>query len=116
MLVLGRKVGQTIKIGDDITVVVQGQRGDIHLIGVDAPKEVEVHRQEVYERIQREKSAAREAEELNQLLEEIPAEVKQRFGDWFHGLNSTATALQQNEESVALLAFAAGYEEASHQP
>ena len=53
MLVLTRKKNQVIRINDDITVTVVEIRGDKVRLGVDAPKAVPVHRQEVYDRIQR---------------------------------------------------------------
>lgn len=55
MLILIRRVGKTLVIGDDITVTVLGINGNQVRIGVDAPKNVTVHREEVYERIQAEK-------------------------------------------------------------
>ncbi len=51
MLVVTRRVGQAIKIGNDITVSVQEVNGKQVKIGVDAPRDVPVHREEVYERI-----------------------------------------------------------------
>ncbi|MCG8586558.1 MAG: carbon storage regulator CsrA [Pirellulales bacterium] len=53
MLVLSRKKNESIVINDDITIVVVEIRGDKVRLGVDAPKEVPVHRQEVYEAIRR---------------------------------------------------------------
>jgi carbon storage regulator len=54
MLILTRRVGETLMIGDDVTVTVLGVKGSQVRLGVDAPREVGVHREEIYERIQRE--------------------------------------------------------------
>jgi carbon storage regulator len=59
MLVLSRKKGESIVIGDDITIVVIEVRGDKVRLGVEAPKEVPVHRQEVFDAIQRENKQRR---------------------------------------------------------
>lgn len=55
MLVLSRKKNQGIRIGDDVRIVVVEVRGDKVRFGVEAPKDVQVHRDEVYEAIKREK-------------------------------------------------------------
>ncbi len=55
MLVLTRRVGETLRIGSDISVTVVGMKGGQIRIGVSAPKTVPVHREELYERIQRER-------------------------------------------------------------
>lgn len=54
MLILGRRVGETVVIGSDITVTILGVKGFHVRVGVNAPKEVPVHREEIYERIKRE--------------------------------------------------------------
>jgi carbon storage regulator len=60
MLVLSRKKNESIVINNDITIVVVEIRGDKVRLGVEAPKEVPVHRREVYEAIKRNESAQRE--------------------------------------------------------
>ena len=54
MLILTRRVGETLMIGHDVTVTVLGVKGNQVRIGVNAPKDVAVHREEIYERIKRE--------------------------------------------------------------
>jgi carbon storage regulator len=54
MLILTRRVGESLMIGDDVTVTVLGVKGNQVRIGVNAPKEVAVHREEIYEKIRAE--------------------------------------------------------------
>ena len=58
MLILTRRVGETLMVGDDVTVTVLGVKGNQVRIGVNAPKDVSVHREEIYQRIQREKEGS----------------------------------------------------------
>lgn len=54
MLILTRRVGETVMIGNDVTVTVLGVKGNQVRVGINAPKSVAVHREEIYERIKRE--------------------------------------------------------------
>jgi carbon storage regulator len=54
VLILTRRVGETVMIGDEVTVTVLGVKGNQVRVGINAPKSVAVHREEIYERIKRE--------------------------------------------------------------
>ena len=58
MLILTRRVGETLKVGNDVDVTVLGVKGNQIRIGIKAPKTVAVHREEIFERIQREAELA----------------------------------------------------------
>ena len=59
MLVLTRRVGEKLVIGDNVTVAVVGLKGGQVRIGIDAPREITVHREEIYQRILKERAANR---------------------------------------------------------
>ena len=65
MLILTRRVGESLRIGDDVSVTVLGIKGSQVRIGVNAPKTIPVHREEVYDRINNEKSAKKDFDEDN---------------------------------------------------
>ena len=57
MLILTRRIGESLVIGNNVTITVLGVKGNQVRIGVNAPKEVSVHREEIYKLIQKEKSS-----------------------------------------------------------
>jgi carbon storage regulator len=62
MLILTRRVGETVMIGNEVTVTVLGVKGNQVRIGINAPKNVAVHREEIYERIKREQQTEAETD------------------------------------------------------
>ena len=65
MLILTRRVGETLVIGDEIRITVLGVRGNQVRMGVNAPKNVAVHREEIYQRIQSEKVSSQPISEFD---------------------------------------------------
>jgi carbon storage regulator len=63
MLVLSRQRDESIMIGDDVEIIIVDVRGDKVRLGITAPKEIPVHRREIYDAIQREKAEKKQAEE-----------------------------------------------------
>ena len=76
MLILTRRVGETVMIGDDVTITVLGVKGNQVRVGINAPKTVAVHREEIYERIKREQQTNGQTNghtEKTKAVEFIPA-------------------------------------------
>lgn len=69
MLILTRRVGETLIIGDDVTITVLGIKGHQVRLGINAPKTVSVHREEIYQRIQQEKQKSQEPSNQQQETE-----------------------------------------------
>ncbi len=78
MLILTRRVGETVMIGEDITVTVLGVKGNQVRVGVNAPRNVAVHREEIFERIKREEAG--EAPEGDDASDNEPATMVGTFG------------------------------------
>jgi carbon storage regulator len=65
MLILTRRIGETLIIGDDVNITVLGVKGNQVRLGINAPKDVSVHREEIYLRIQQEKQSNEDGSEMD---------------------------------------------------
>jgi carbon storage regulator len=74
MLILTRRVGETVMIGNDVTVTILGVKGNQVRVGINAPKNVAVHREEIYERIKREQQGESHGESQGEPSDSEPAE------------------------------------------
>lgn len=63
MLILTRRIGESLVVGNNVTITVLGVKGNQVRVGVNAPKEISVHREEIYKRIQEEKNQKESDEE-----------------------------------------------------
>jgi carbon storage regulator len=73
MLILTRRVGETVMIGDEVTITVLGVKGNQVRVGINAPKSVAVHREEIYERIKREQQGGESGDKSKHTAEYAPA-------------------------------------------
>lgn len=71
MLILTRRVGETVMVGDHVTITVLGVKGNQVRVGINAPKSVAVHREEIYVRIKREEQEAADKQTAGSALEAV---------------------------------------------
>ena len=76
MLVLSRQRDESIMIGDNVEIIIVDVRGDKVRLGITAPKEIPVHRREIYDAIQREKRQKKELEEQQDKESKTPQSTK----------------------------------------
>ncbi len=76
MLILTRRISESVIIGDDVKITVLGVKGSQVRLGIDAPKEISVHREEIYERIKNEASSGGGGSQSSEGSSEPPKEEK----------------------------------------
>jgi carbon storage regulator len=81
MLILTRRIGETLMIGDSVTVTVLGVKGNQVRLGVNAPKNVSVHREEIYRKIQNERSGGVAGEPLEDSSQQSESYEDDNFGN-----------------------------------
>ena len=74
MLILTRRVGETVMIGNDVTVTILGVKGNQVRVGINAPQNVAVHREEIYERIKREQQGDSQGDAEGESQDSEPAD------------------------------------------
>jgi len=90
MLVLTRKSGQSIRVGESILLTVLECKGKFVKLGITAPPQLPVHREEVYLRIRDENlAAAKSKDTMNVLLENVPKEILELGGEKVSGENNS---------------------------
>jgi carbon storage regulator len=78
MLILTRNIGESLIVGDDVIVTVIGIKGNQIRLGINAPKEISVHREEIYQRIQNTKNQDKKSVDEEKIKLPVPILVKKR--------------------------------------
>ena len=87
MLILTRRINETLNIGDDVQVTVLGIKGNQVRIGINAPRDVPVHREEIYQRIKREERGG--GEDQSEKADDYSSDHDHRGTDYFSDEDST---------------------------
>ena len=83
MLILTRRINETLNIGDDVQVTVLGIKGNQVRIGINAPRDVPVHREEIYQRIKREERMGAAGDDEGSSSDEYSSDHDHRGADYF---------------------------------